>query len=51
MQISSDSMELSEAKVCRLCFSSQNLFEIFNDDDLNVAEIISEHIGQVKFRI
>lgn len=41
-------MESTEAKICRLCFSSQiRLIDIFDDGDLNIAGIIAEHIGEV----
>lgn len=41
-------MELTEAKICRLCFSSQiQLIDIFNDAVSNIVELINEHIGEV----
>lgn len=43
-----DSMDSTEARICRLCFSSQlHLIDIFRAADSNVLEIIAEHIGEV----
>lgn len=47
-----DTMESTETKICRLCFSTQgHLIDIFNENNLNVVEIIDGHIGEVKFRL
>lgn len=38
-----------EDRTCRLCFNSQaHLFDIYEEYELNIADVISEHIGQVR---
>lgn len=41
-------MDHGTHRTCRLCFNSQtHLIDIYDEFELNIADIISEHIGQV----
>lgn len=34
---------------CRLCFDAQaHLIDIYDEFELNIADVVSEHIGEVR---
>lgn len=42
-------MDGERGRTCRLCFDSQaHLIDIYDEFELNMADVISEHIGKVR---